>query len=248
MALASAAWIVPAISHVAIRHGISLRVGTISPHVIHKAQTKPFPACMKAFGTDSPSSCATLAIRCMWPSTQSLVALTVPNNCPAQAICSAGRHFVQLSNPLKNPPSGACSNTGFPYVAAFSSSTQAATPAAANPVPESPPAHTVTQDIRPENTPPRVPQPDPHLDFSDATAVFKQRSTPDLLRAYLVLMTCTLQPLVANASGLISASRRLLGDKITFSVIRGTFFAQFCAGEGRQRAASTGAIASCSLV
>lgn len=68
----------------------------------------------------------------------------------------------------------------------------------------------------------------PRLD--DPTAAFATRTTPELLRAYLVLRLCMVKPLVRNAEALLSLSRRVLGDRLTDAVVGRTFFAHFCAG------------------
>lgn len=47
----------------------------------------------------------------------------------------------------------------------------------------------------------------------------------------VLLQTCSITPLVRNADALVKASRRFLGDTITFGVMRHTFMKQFCAGE-----------------
>lgn len=61
--------------------------------------------------------------------------------------------------------------------------------------------------------------------------MFSSRSTGDLMRMYLVLKACSINPLVKNADALVRSSRRVLGDGITFGVMRHTFMKQFCAGE-----------------
>jgi proline dehydrogenase len=72
--------------------------------------------------------------------------------------------------------------------------------------------------------------PCPKLDFNDYSAVFKTRSTTQLLRAYAVLKACSYPGLVKHADKLLATSRRLLGDSITFGIVRQTFFKHFCAG------------------
>jgi proline dehydrogenase len=69
----------------------------------------------------------------------------------------------------------------------------------------------------------------PRLD--DPTAAFATRTTPELLRAWLVLRLCMFSPLVRNADSLLSLSRKLVGASLTDAVVRRTFFAHFCAGE-----------------
>lgn len=76
----------------------------------------------------------------------------------------------------------------------------------------------------------RNPLPPPKLDFNDYSAVFKTRSTTQLLRAYAVLKACSYPGLVKHADTLLATSRRVLGDGITFGIVRQTFFKHFCAG------------------
>jgi hypothetical protein len=47
-----------------------------------------------------------------------------------------------------------------------------------------------------------------------------------------VLQACSITPLVKNAEALVRTSRRVLGDGLTFGLMRHTFMKQFCAGRG----------------
>lgn len=49
--------------------------------------------------------------------------------------------------------------------------------------------------------------------------------------AMTLLQACSITPLVRNADILVKASRKCLGDTVTFGVMRQTFMKQFCAGE-----------------
>lgn len=49
--------------------------------------------------------------------------------------------------------------------------------------------------------------------------------------SYLIVQVCSITPLVRHADTLVKISRKLLGDTITFGVMRHTFMKQFCAGE-----------------
>jgi len=42
-----------------------------------------------------------------------------------------------------------------------------------------------------------------------------------------VLTICKVDPVVRNAESLLRASRKYLGDRITFAAVRNTFFKQF---------------------
>jgi len=48
-----------------------------------------------------------------------------------------------------------------------------------------------------------------------------------------VLSACTIQPLVKHADRLVKLSRRVLGDGLTFGIVKHSFFAHFCAGKPR---------------
>ncbi|KDO29951.1 hypothetical protein SPRG_05141 [Saprolegnia parasitica CBS 223.65] len=69
------------------------------------------------------------------------------------------------------------------------------------------------------------------LDFSETQRIFAAKSTPLLARAYLVFTTCQIPFLVKNSMGLIDASYKVLGDKVTNFGLKSTFFGHFCAGE-----------------
>lgn len=84
----------------------------------------------------------------------------------------------------------------------------------------------------------RAPLPPPKLNFNDYSTVFKTRSTTQLLRAYVVLKACSFPGLVKHADKLLATSRRLLGDTITFGIVRQTFFKHFCAGACLHQASS----------
>ncbi|KAF5842605.1 FAD-linked oxidoreductase-like protein [Dunaliella salina] len=71
------------------------------------------------------------------------------------------------------------------------------------------------------------------LDFHDSQKAFGQSSTSELARAWLVFRLCGFKPFVQNSEKLLSVSRKLLGDKATYFLVRHTFFNHFCAGENR---------------
>jgi proline dehydrogenase len=79
-------------------------------------------------------------------------------------------------------------------------------------------------------TPPTTPANEAPLPNLDDPSAFAARTTPELLRAYLVLRLCLVKPLVRNAEPLLRLSRRLLGDRLTDALVGKTFFAHFCAG------------------
>ncbi|OQR93048.1 proline oxidase [Thraustotheca clavata] len=69
------------------------------------------------------------------------------------------------------------------------------------------------------------------LDFSQTERIFARKNTPLLARAYVVFTTCQIPFLVKNSMGLIDASYKVLGDKLTNYGLKQTFFGHFCAGE-----------------
>mmetsp|Transcript_38546 Transcript_38546/g.84604 ORF Transcript_38546/g.84604 Transcript_38546/m.84604 type:complete len:606 (-) Transcript_38546:79-1896(-) len=69
------------------------------------------------------------------------------------------------------------------------------------------------------------------LNFESPISAHGDKTTTELLRAILVYTLCQIQPLVDHAGSLINASRNVFGNKITDTVLRHTFFMQFCAGE-----------------
>ncbi|KXZ55361.1 hypothetical protein GPECTOR_3g490 [Gonium pectorale] len=64
----------------------------------------------------------------------------------------------------------------------------------------------------------------------DHAAIFEGRSTPDLLRALLVLRLCAVGPFVTHSEALLDTARRALGDGPTMAALRSTFYSHFVAG------------------
>jgi len=60
---------------------------------------------------------------------------------------------------------------------------------------------------------------------------YGHKSTTSLIRSLIVFRMCTLKPIVNRAEELLKVSNRILGAKLTESIVRRTFFAQFCGGE-----------------
>ncbi|KAG5187941.1 FAD-linked oxidoreductase-like protein [Tribonema minus] len=69
------------------------------------------------------------------------------------------------------------------------------------------------------------------IDFNDTRTSYSCFTTPQLLRAWLVLRVCGWRPLVANAERLLRLGYRVFGHTVVDAVIRQTFFKHFCAGE-----------------
>lgn len=69
------------------------------------------------------------------------------------------------------------------------------------------------------------------LNFTDTKVAFRQKTFLDLIRAYVVLRICAIEPLVARSETLINIAYKVLGTNITNFFVRHTFFKQFCAAE-----------------
>eukprot|EP00756_Hemistasia_phaeocysticola_P011986 Hpha_TRINITY_DN15165_c3_g11::TRINITY_DN15165_c3_g11_i1::g.126613::m.126613/K00318/PRODH; proline dehydrogenase len=75
----------------------------------------------------------------------------------------------------------------------------------------------------------------PLVDFSDAQAAYRSKSTKQLMLAYIVFKLCTVGPLVRNAHRILKLMENTLGRNMTYQVLIGrTFFRHFCAGESSE--------------
>lgn len=70
-----------------------------------------------------------------------------------------------------------------------------------------------------------------NINFNDSKVAFRSKTLNDLLRAKVVFTACQIRPLVLYAESLIRTSYKYLGNGITTSLLRLTFFGHFCAGE-----------------
>jgi proline dehydrogenase len=68
------------------------------------------------------------------------------------------------------------------------------------------------------------------LDFSDHSLVFKGTPTSSLLLSWAVYKLCGIPWFVDNAPSLLTASKSVLGSRLTNSIVKHTFYKQFCAG------------------
>lgn len=66
------------------------------------------------------------------------------------------------------------------------------------------------------------------VDFGNTEEAFRSKSTLDLFRSYAVFKACGFKPLVKHSSALTKLSYKLLGENITNTVLRATFFRHFC--------------------
>lgn len=69
------------------------------------------------------------------------------------------------------------------------------------------------------------------VNFNDSKLCFQSKSVSELLRAYLVFQLCRSRLLVQNAELLVDTSYKYLGNTVTDTVLRWTFFGHFCAGQ-----------------
>ena len=69
------------------------------------------------------------------------------------------------------------------------------------------------------------------IDFNNAQLAHATKLNIDLIRSLFVYKVCQIPFIVNNASSLLSLSNKLLGMRLTNSIIKNTFFDQFCAGE-----------------
>lgn len=69
------------------------------------------------------------------------------------------------------------------------------------------------------------------VDFTDTKLIFQSKSTFSLFRAYFVFQTCRIQTIVNNSEKLLRLSYSILGNTITDTILKKTYFAHFCAGE-----------------
>lgn len=69
------------------------------------------------------------------------------------------------------------------------------------------------------------------MDFADPASAHGSKTTPELLRAIVVLRLCRLPFLVRHSDLLLKLSTKVLGRDITDGLLRRTFFGHFCAGE-----------------
>eukprot|EP00951_Prasinocladus_malaysianus_P023588 scaffold201175_cov46-Prasinocladus_malaysianus.AAC.1 len=60
---------------------------------------------------------------------------------------------------------------------------------------------------------------------------YKTRTVTELLRAIAIFQTCKIQWIVKNAEKLLATSAAAFSQRVTDTVVKNTFFAQFCAGE-----------------
>jgi len=68
-------------------------------------------------------------------------------------------------------------------------------------------------------------------DFNDPKSAHETKSFSELLSSLVVFRLCRMPMLVHNSEFLMSVSNNILGTTITNTIVKNTFFKQFCAGE-----------------
>jgi len=68
-------------------------------------------------------------------------------------------------------------------------------------------------------------------DFSDPASAHGTKSTTEIIRSIAVFQACRIPFLVKNAERLLDLSSKVLGNTITNTLMKYTFFRHFCAGE-----------------
>jgi proline dehydrogenase len=71
----------------------------------------------------------------------------------------------------------------------------------------------------------------PIPDFNDAKVAYEAKSNRELFVASLSFGLCRIPFLVQHAEGLLRATRKILGDTATNTLLKYTLFGHFCAGE-----------------
>lgn len=69
--------------------------------------------------------------------------------------------------------------------------------------------------------------------FNDPQLAFSAKSTGQLMQSLAIFRACSVKPLVQNADVLLAAAKKVVGPAVVTSVVRHTFFKQFCGGELR---------------
>lgn len=80
-----------------------------------------------------------------------------------------------------------------------------------------------------------APPQNPIPDFNDAQAAYEKKTTAQLAQAALSFGLCQIPILVKHAEGLLSISRKVVGDTATDWILKKTLFGHFCAGEDEKR-------------
>lgn len=66
--------------------------------------------------------------------------------------------------------------------------------------------------------------------FNNPQLAFSAKSTGQLMQSLAIFRACSVKPLVQNADVLLAAAKKIVGPAVVTSVVRHTFFKQFCGG------------------
>lgn len=67
--------------------------------------------------------------------------------------------------------------------------------------------------------------------FDDPQLAFSAKSTQQLLQSLAIFKACSIRPFVQHADTLLDTAVKLVGASFVTSVIRHSFYKQFCGGE-----------------
>jgi len=74
----------------------------------------------------------------------------------------------------------------------------------------------------------------PVLNFNNAEAAYKPKSTWEIARTLVVFQLCAQPWLVNNSEQLLHLSKKVIGETATHAIVKQSLFAHFCAGENEQ--------------
>lgn len=67
--------------------------------------------------------------------------------------------------------------------------------------------------------------------FNDPQLAFSAKSTQQLVQSLAIFKACSIKPFVQHADTLLATATKLLGSSVVTSVVRHSFYKQFCGGE-----------------
>uniref|UniRef100_T1GRH8 Proline dehydrogenase n=1 Tax=Megaselia scalaris TaxID=36166 RepID=T1GRH8_MEGSC len=85
---------------------------------------------------------------------------------------------------------------------------------------------TISNKISTKKSSPRI-----DLTFNDPEASFRSKTTPEVLRAYIVYKLCSYEKLVDHNMKLMKISEKILGKFLFSKLMKATFFGHFVGGE-----------------
>lgn len=73
------------------------------------------------------------------------------------------------------------------------------------------------------------------LTFKDNEAAYKSKKTSEVVRAYVVMSLCGIEPLVKHNDKLMKLGQKILGKALFGTLMKQTFYGHFVAGEDQER-------------